>query len=119
MASDTVMHIFQKRVQIRSQPRLTKKDLRRDYLTSAGGPLTKSAAEVGQISKACDGNDRNGNDELGLKHPFSKSIDVSSIAESVICFIQFSYVNENHFNIRRRKVCQIWTEMIFETLHVA
>jgi len=84
------MHNFQKRVQIRSQPRLTKKDLIRDYLNSAGGPLTKSAAEVGPISKACDGNDRNGNDELDLKHPFSESPDVSSITESVICVIKLN-----------------------------
>src|SRR6218665_3845475 len=76
-------HTFQKRVQMRPQPRLTKKDLRREYLTSAGGPLTKSAAEVGPISKGSEGNDRDGNDELGIKHPITESMDVSSISESV------------------------------------
>ena len=77
------MNIFQKRVHIRSQQRLTKKDLRRYYLTFPGGPLTKSAAEVDPISKGCDGNDRNGNDELGIKRTISESIDVSSITDSV------------------------------------
>ena len=56
------------------------------------GQLTKSVAEVGPTSKECDGNDRDGNEELNIKHPFSESIDahVSSIAESVICAVQFT-----------------------------
>ena len=49
------------------------------------------------LSKACDGNDRNGNDELDLKHPFSESTDVSSITESVICVFQVSCVNTESF----------------------
>ena len=43
------------------------------------------------IRKACDGNDRSGNEELGVKHPFSESIDVSSITEGVTCVIHASY----------------------------
>ena len=46
------------------------------------GKVTKSAAEVGPV--------RDGNDELGIKHPFSESIGVSNITESVICTIQFT-----------------------------
>ena len=79
---------LQYRAQSDSQPRLMKQDVK-DYLTSLGGPLTKNAAEVGPISKACDGND-----ELGIRHPSSESIDVSSITESVICV---NNLNKNSF----------------------
>ena len=59
--------------------------------------MTKSAAEMGPVSKAGDRNYCDENDELGLKHPFSESTDVSSITESVICAVQFSSVNKKSF----------------------
>ena len=50
---------------------------------------------MGPISKASDGNDRDGNDELGIKHPICESTDVSSLTE--ICAIRFSSVNKKSF----------------------
>jgi len=66
----------------------------KDYLPNPGGKQTKNATEVGAMSKACDGHDHDGNDELGLKHPFSEYIDahVCSTTESVIYAIEVSYM---------------------------
>ena len=82
------------------------------------------------ISKACDGNNRDGNYELlGLNHPISTYIDVNSITESVIIIatlvlfsltfdivysynihvIQFGYLKQDHLNIIHvhLQVCQM------------